>query len=77
MSEVATDQQDQPGVTMLALLVTVFTVGYTLPWMIAAARGKSNHWSIFWINVLLGWTVVGWIFALVMSVRPHRAWSVR
>ena len=30
------------------------------------------HWSVFWVNLLLGWTIVGWIIALVMSLRSQR-----
>jgi hypothetical protein len=40
--------------------------------MIAALRGKSNHWGIFWLNLLLGWTLIAWVAAFVMSVLPHR-----
>ena len=43
-----------------------------LLWMIAALRGKSNHWGVFWLNLLLGWTVLGWVAAFVMSVLPLR-----
>jgi hypothetical protein len=71
MSEGDSDQREQPMATLLSLIAAVFTLGYMLPWMIAAARGKSNHWRVFWVNVLLGWTIVGWVAALVMSVRPH------
>ena len=38
-----------------------------LPWAIAATRNKSNTLAIALVNVLLGWTLVGWIVALVMS----------
>jgi hypothetical protein len=27
---------------------------------------------VFWINLLLGWTIIGWIVALVMSLRAQR-----
>jgi hypothetical protein len=30
------------------------------------------HWGVFWLNLLLGWTIVGWIIALVMSLRAQR-----
>lgn len=76
MSQIITDQRDRPTATLLALIAAVFTLGYMLPWMIAAARGKSNHWGVFWLNLLLGWTVIGWVGALVMSVLPHRAVGV-
>ena len=41
-----------------------------LPWAVAALRGKSNHWTIFWINLLGGWTVILWIVALVAVATP-------
>jgi hypothetical protein len=66
-----TDARDQPIATLLALIAAVFTMGYMAPWMVAAARGKSNHMAVFWLNLLLGWTVVGWIFALFKAARPH------
>jgi hypothetical protein len=42
-----------------------------LPWAIAAVR-DVKHWGVFWLNLLLGWTIVGWIIALVMSLRAQR-----
>jgi hypothetical protein len=43
-----------------------------LPWAIAATRGKVNSGAIFWLNLLLGWTVIGWVIALVMSLSAHQ-----
>lgn len=59
-------------VAAIAIAVTVLTLGYTLPWMIAQLRGKSNTLVVASINVLTGWTFVGWVVALVMSLTPHR-----
>ena len=56
---------------IVAIVVAVLTAGYMAPWAIAAVR-DVRHWSVFWINLLLGWTVVGWIWALVMSLRSQR-----
>lgn len=53
---------------VIAWVVAVFTLGYMLPWAIAATRHKSNTAVIALINLLLGWSLVGWIVALVMSV---------
>jgi hypothetical protein len=36
---------------------------------------QANHWTIFWINLLGGWTVVLWIVALVMSFSSHKVIS--
>jgi len=56
---------------VIAVTVAILTAGYMLPWAIAAARDVP-HWSVFWINLLLGWTIIGWIVALVMSLRMQR-----
>jgi len=42
---------------------------YLLPWIIAAGRDHDRRSAIFWLDVLLGWTVLGWIAALVWSLR--------
>ena len=48
-----------------------------LPTVIALLRGHHNSFAIFLTNLLLGWTVVGWIIALIWSftavARPVRA----
>lgn len=56
---------------IVAIIVAILTAGYMLPWAIAAVRDVP-HWGVFWVNLLLGWTVVGWIIALVMSLRRQR-----
>jgi TM2 domain-containing membrane protein YozV len=30
------------------------------------------HWAVFWVNLLLGWTIIGWIVALIMALRAQR-----
>jgi len=56
---------------VVAVIVAIVTGGYMLPWAIAAVR-DVRHWSVFWVNLLLGWTIVGWVIALVMSLRSQR-----
>jgi hypothetical protein len=56
---------------VVAIIVAILTAGYMAPWAIAAVR-DVRHWSVFWVNLLLGWTIVGWIIALVMSLRAQR-----
>ena len=72
MSGFVTDQRNRPVSAFVAVLVALLTGGYMLPWAVAALRGKANHWTIFWINLLAGWTVIGWIIALVMSFSSHK-----
>ena len=56
---------------VVSVIVAIVTAGYMLPWAIAAVRDVP-HWLVFWINLLLGWTIIGWIVALVMSLRTQR-----
>ncbi len=47
---------------------------YMLPTMIGAVRKVVNVGSVFAINLLLGWTLIGWAIALAMALRtnpPH------
>ena len=40
---------------------------YFLPTIIAAARHAKNLVAILLVNILLGWTGLGWVVALVWS----------
>ena len=42
---------------------------YFLPSIIAIARSKRDAGSIFVLNLLLGWTFIGWIIALVWALK--------
>ena len=68
---VATDEPRQYSTTIqvIAVIVAIVTGGYMLPWTIAIFRGLRNSTAIFWIDLLLGWTLIGWVVALVMSLR--------
>ncbi|MCX5101012.1 MULTISPECIES: superinfection immunity protein [unclassified Streptomyces] len=44
---------------------------YFLPFFIAAGRGV-NTGSVFVINLFLGWTFIGWVVALAMSMGTRR-----
>ena len=68
---VVTDRKARPISATVAIVVGVATLGYMLPWTVAAIRGKSNHWAIFWLTLLLGWSLVAWVVALVMALNSH------
>ena len=40
---------------------------YFLPTVIALARGHHNGFAIFLTNLLLAWTIIGWLVALIWS----------
>jgi hypothetical protein len=54
--------------------VIILLALYMLPTIIAAVRKVVNVGSVAAINVLLGWTLIGWAVALAMALRtnpPH------
>jgi flagellar biosynthesis protein FliR len=73
MSDISVEPVDRSWTVtkVVAVVLAILTAGYLLPWAIAAVRDVP-HWSVFWVNLLLGWTVVGWIVALVMALRAQR-----
>jgi hypothetical protein len=74
---VMTDARTNAVEVTLAWILTVLTLGYMLPWAVAASRGKSNSWAVGLVNFLLGWTLIGWILALVMACMAHQVAAVR
>jgi len=44
-------------------------VMYFLPSIIALARNKRDALAIFLLNLFLGWSVIGWIVALVWAAK--------
>jgi hypothetical protein len=50
-------------------LVILGAVVFFLPTIIAAARHHKNTLAIFLVNILTGWSFIGWVIALVWSVK--------
>jgi len=42
---------------------------YFLPSIVAFARSKPALLSIFLLNVFLGWTLIGWVVALIWAAK--------
>lgn len=74
--QIVRDQKHNAIWIIVAWVIAVITVGYMLPWAIAASRGKSNQLAVGLINFLLGWTFIGWVVALVMACGAHGALAV-
>ncbi|MCP3870816.1 MAG: superinfection immunity protein, partial [Gammaproteobacteria bacterium] len=55
-----------PAVAIIGVVLLV--VLYFLPVLIAASRSHHNIWPIAAVNLLLGWTALGWIGAMVWSL---------
>jgi len=67
---------DGDAVLLLALLVILGVGLYFLPTIVGVSRKVVNIGSIFAINLLLGWTLIGWAvaFALVLRTNPPYAY---
>ena len=50
---------------------------YFLPAIIAFARSKRDAVSILVLNLLLGWTMIGWVIALVWALRQDAPIVIR
>lgn len=61
------------------LIVTVhmaiLAVVYCVPWIVARSRRHRNTGAIIATNLLLGWTAIGWIVALIWSLTANVASS--
>lgn len=56
----------------LLILLSVITLGYTVPLAIAFIARKDNRWAIAAFNLFLGWTFLGWILALVWALTKDK-----
>ena len=50
-------------------LFGLWSVMYFLPTIIAAIRSKRDLLAIFLLNLFLGWSVIGWIVALIWAAK--------
>lgn len=58
---------------MGSLIFILFCVGlYFLPTLIAATKHSARAGAIFAVNFLLGWSVIGWIVALVWALAADK-----
>lgn len=55
------------AITVIIGILLCLTI-YMLPAGIGIIRGRSNAGAIFVLNLFLGWTLIGWVIALVWAV---------
>lgn len=60
----ADDSTISDGAVTLVIFVLLL---YFLPAIIASARRHNQRVAIFWLNLFLGWTFLGWIAAFVWA----------
>ena len=49
------------------ILLALAVLLYCLPMIVAGKRHHHNAMPIFIVNLLLGWTLLGWVFALAWA----------
>ena len=54
--------------TIMEGILIVLILTYFIPSLVAVFREKDNTVAIFVLNLVAGWTLVGWVVALVWAV---------
>ena len=60
-------QMQELSLVDLLVIILIFAF-YFLPTLVAFLKQHKNKLAIFLLNLLLGWTVLGWVVSLVWSV---------
>lgn len=55
------------------LIIVVLLAIYFTPALVAAGRGHHQSLAIFMLNLLLGWTLLGWVAAIVWACTETRS----
>jgi ABC-type sugar transport system permease subunit len=56
---------------LFAILITLLSLFYFLPFAIAFNRKRANTGAIFALNLFLGWSLIGWVVALVWALKEE------
>jgi hypothetical protein len=53
---------------MSIVFALVLLIVYFMPWIVAMSRNHKNTAAVFVVYLFLGWTLIGWVVALVWSM---------
>jgi ABC-type sugar transport system permease subunit len=56
---------------IFAVVITLLSLFYFLPFAIAFNRKRVNAGAIFALNLFLGWSLIGWVIALVWALKDE------
>jgi Superinfection immunity protein len=77
--DAAAGQRSRAGTERPLIPVLIILLGmsflvflYFLPSLVALSRGHENRVAIFALNLLAGWTFIGWVAALVWALTVNR-----
>lgn len=57
---------------LIATYFILYLLIYFLPTIIALIGGSDRMGSVFMMNLFLGWTFIGWVWAFVWAVSPKQ-----
>lgn len=49
----------------IILWIVILAYIYFIPWIKAKRKKRKDSFWIFWTNLFIGWTILGWIGCLV------------
>jgi len=55
------------------ICVAFLIASYFVPAIIADKKNNRNANAIFWLNLLAGWSMLGWLIALVWALTNEKA----
>ncbi|QWD71414.1 superinfection immunity protein [Polynucleobacter sp. UB-Siik-W21] len=57
---------------LFSVLMTLLSLFYFLPFAIAFNKKRANTGAIFALNLFLGWSLIGWVVALVWALKEEQ-----
>lgn len=71
LTQISQAVSDAASVAFWIFMGVLFLAAYFLPSIVAAIRKVPNFGSVIIVNLLLGWTFVGWVVAMAMASRSQ------
>jgi T4 superinfection immunity protein len=56
-----------------AIILCLAVAFYLLPTLVAETGGAEHATAIFFVNLLFGWTILGWLAALIWAISEKTA----
>jgi hypothetical protein len=56
---------------IFALFISLLSLFYLVPFAIAFYKKRINTGAIFALNLFLGWSLIGWVIALVWALKDE------
>ena len=68
---------DPASLLIIVALIVLALLSYFLPTVVASMRHHADRGAIFIINLLLGWSLIGWVAALAWASQGLRNYNQR